>query len=53
LENILVQIFDLVKVAIVSVTCIYISRKIYSRQAKKLSIKFKDDLVITTEYFDK
>lgn len=50
--DIYIQIFDLVKIAILSGTCIHISRLIYSRRAKKFSIKFKDDFVITTEYFD-
>lgn len=53
MENILFQIFDLVKVAIISGTGIYIARKIFTRRAKKLSIKFKDDVVITTEYYEK
>lgn len=51
--DIISQIFDLIKVALISLTCIFISRKIYSRQAKKLTIKYKDEIVITTEYFEK
>lgn len=46
------HVFDLVKVAILSGTSIYISKLVYSRRAKKFSIKFKDNLTITTEYFD-
>ncbi len=52
MDVILVQIFDLIKVALFCGTCVYILHKIFSRRPKKVSIKFKDDLAVITEYFE-
>lgn len=52
MENSYFQIIELIRVMIFAITAIYITRLLHSRKTKKFSIKFKENLIITTEYFD-